>query len=73
MVPAANSLLYTQGCVLLTSLTTSEGKDEGFHSPRNALVLPNELETKVRPGGLRGREVQPEPCAGSRGDEETIY
>ena len=24
-------------------------------------------------GGLRGREVQPEPCAGSRGDEETIY
>ena len=42
---------YTQGCVLLTSLTTSEGKDEGFRSPRNALVLPNELETKVRPGG----------------------
>lgn len=73
VVPAANSLLYTQGCVLLTSLTTSEGKDEGFRSPRNALVLPNELETKVRPGGLSGREVQPEPCAGSRGDEETIY
>lgn len=71
--PAANRLLYTQGGVLLTSLMASEGKDEGFLSPSNASVLPNGLETKVRTGGLSGREMQPEPCAGSRREEETIY
>lgn len=70
--PAANRLLYTQGGMVLTSLMASEGKAEGFCSPSNASVLPNGLETKVRTGGLSGREMQPEPCARSR-REETIY
>ena len=41
--------------MFLTSLTASEGKEEGFGSPRNAPVLPNVLETRP---GLEGSVVE---------------